>query len=242
MLRVLYYEEMEIGAKIQHAYTRTLRWRPRSDDEAKAALAIVLAASDVGWMERFERGDLGGGGVDEAARLVLGDWCLARGVELASEHGLPVKIHTGYYSDNGRMPLDRIAAGNLAELIHAYPKARFVLMHIAYPYSDELLAIAKHFPNVWVDLCWAWAIDPLSSCEFVRRFIHAVPANKLFAFGGDTVWPTNVVAAAAQARRWLGRVLAAEIAAGDLTETEAIGLAERLMRRNQLECFGPGRT
>jgi hypothetical protein len=229
-----------VAVKTQHAYNRTLRWRKRSDEEAERALAAVLAGSEVGWLERWEIGDLSGGGVDEADRLVLGDWCLARGVELASEHGLPIKIHTGYYSANGRMPLDRIAAGNLAELIHRHPEARFVLMHIAYPYSDELLAIAKHFPNVWVDLCWAWSIDPLGSCEFVRRFLHTVPANKLFAFGGDTVWPTNVVASAVQARRWLGRALAAEIDAGDLTEAGAISLAERLMRGNQYACFELG--
>ena len=36
-------------------------------------------------------------------------------------------------------------------------------MHIAYPYSDELVALAKHYPNVYVDMCWAWSIDPYSA-------------------------------------------------------------------------------
>jgi uncharacterized protein len=48
--------------------------------------------------------------------------------------------------------------GNLCPLLARYPDARFVLMHIAYPYSDELVSIAKHYPNVWVDLCWAWSV------------------------------------------------------------------------------------
>ena len=77
-------------------------------------------------------------------------------------------------------------------------------MHTAYPYSDELVSIAKHYPNVWVDLCWAWSIDPYSSTDFVRRFLHAVPSNKLFGFGGDTFWPTAAVAYSIQARRGLG--------------------------------------
>ena len=210
-----------VAVKAQHAYARTLRWEERSDDEAARALTVTL----------------GGGEVDQATRLVLGDWCWARGVELAISHNLPFKLHTGYYARSGAMPIDRIGAGNLCGLLTRYPEARFVLMHIAYPYSDELVALAKHYPNVYVDLCWAWAIDPYSTGDFLRRFLHAVPANKLFAFGGDTVSPTNTVAYAIQARRWLTRALEAEVAAGDLTERQAIKIAHRVMRENQYACF-----
>ena len=135
------------------------------------------------------------------------------------------------------MPVDRIRGGHLCGLLARYPRARFVLMHIAYPYSDELVALAKHYPNVWVDLCWAWSIDPRAAGDFVRRMLHAVPANKLFAFGGDAHWPAAAVAYAAQARRWLTRALQAEVDEGLLTEREAIALATRLMRTNQEECF-----
>jgi hypothetical protein len=110
-------------------------------------------------------------------------------------------------------------------------------MHTAYPYTDEIISIAKHYPNVWVDLCWAWSINPYSSTDFVRRFLHAVPANKLFAFGGDTFWPTAAIAYSIQARKGLQRALEAEVATGDITETEAIALARRLMRENQYDCF-----
>jgi hypothetical protein len=69
--------------------------------------------------------------------------------------------------------------------------------------------------------------------------------NKLFAFGGDTRWWTGSAAYAFQARRWLTRALEAEIAAGDLPERRAIGVASRLMRQNQYDCFdieAPGRA
>jgi predicted TIM-barrel fold metal-dependent hydrolase len=158
-------------------------------------------------------------------------------VERAIEHNLPFKIHTGYYAGHSRMPVERIRSGHLCALLARYPQARFVLMHIAYPYSDELVALAKHYPNVYVDLCWAWSIDPYTTRDFVRRMIHAVPANKLFAFGGDTAWPSAVVAYAAQARQWLTRALQAEVDDGLLTERQAIALATRMMRTNQEECF-----
>ena len=105
------------------------------------------------------------------------------------------------------MPISRIPAGNMCDLFARYLDAKFVLMHISYPYTDELVALAKHYRNIWVDLCWAWSIDPYSSRDFLRRFLHAVPSNKLFAFGGDTHWPTSAMAYAIQARNEIRRAL-----------------------------------
>ena len=211
-----------IAVKAQHAYNRTLNWQERTKGDAQRALEATLAA---------------GSKVSEAERLCLGDWCWARGVELSIQHNLPFKLHTGYYAGNDRMPVSRIQSGNLCPLLARYLDAKFVLMHIAYPYNSELVAMAKHYPNIYVDLCWAWSIDPFSSSDFVRRFIHAVPINKLFAFGGDTGWPTSSAAYAIQARRWLTYALEAEVSDGFLTEPQAIRIATRLMCENQYACF-----
>jgi hypothetical protein len=216
------YAAIAIAIKAQHAYNRTLRWQQRTDKEAAQALATYL-------QQRDEH--------NEAERLCLGDWCWARGVELGIEYDLPFKIHTGYYAGHSRMPVDFIRAGNLCSLLAKYLQARFVLMHISYPYNNELVALAKHYPNVYVDLCWAWSIDPYSASDFVRRFIHAVPANKLFIFGGDTGWPAGSLAYASQARTWLTRTLQAEVEEGFLPEKEAMALAHRFMQKNQYDCF-----
>ncbi len=220
---------LSIAVKSQHAYVRTLAWRERTDADAERAVQVVLG---------------GGPGSDDPqseARLCLGDWCLARGVELASAYQLPIKLHTGYLAGTGQMgtymPVDRLRAGHLAPLLMEYPNARFVLMHIAYPYSDELIALAKHFGNVYVDLCWAWAIDPIASKDFVRRFLHAVPLNKLFAFGDDTNTPSMAYAYAVQMRRWLTRALEEEVADGFMTTRQAMDGATWLLRGNQLACF-----
>jgi hypothetical protein len=216
------YGPAAIAVKSQHAYNRTLRWQERNEREADLALAAYLHNPK---------------DYSEADRLCLGDWCWAKGVELSVAYDLPFKLHTGYYAGHSRMPVDYIRSGNLCALLAAYPQARFVLMHIAYPYSHELIALTKHYPNVYADLCWAWSIDPYSSSDFVRRFIHTAPANKLFAFGGDTRWPSGAVAYAQQARTWLTRTLQAEVTDGLLTETEAIALAQRFMVDNQYACF-----
>ena len=211
-----------IAIKTQHAYNRTLKWEQRTDADAERALQAVLKSPDA-W--------------NTDAGLCLGDWGMARGVELAMQYRLPVKIHTGYHAGTGGMPLDWVRPANLCPLLKAYPQARFVLMHGSYPYGPELIALAKHYPNVWADLCWAWSIDPHSGMEFVRRFIHAAPINKLFAFGGDTHYPTGTYAYALQMRKWLTRALAAEVDDGELTEAQALDVATRVLRENQLACF-----
>ena len=216
------YGDIAIAVKTQHAYNRTLLWQERSDAEAEQALVNYLRQPDA---------------LSPADQLCLGDWCWARGVELATEYDLPFKIHTGYYAHYGHMQTSRIQPGQLSNLLIRYPGTRFVLMHAAYPYNNELVALAKHFPNVYADLCWAWSINPYAVVDFVRHFIHAVPSNKLFAFGGDTWWPGTAVGFAAQARIWLTQALQAEIDDDYLSEEEAITLANRFMRENQYDCF-----
>jgi predicted TIM-barrel fold metal-dependent hydrolase len=215
------YGPLAIAVKMPHAYDRTLAWQARDDADAERVLRKTLKGSEL----------------DEAERLCLGDWSLARGIEQAVRYNLPVKIHTGYHAGHGNMIMDWIRPSHLCPLLKAYPRARFVLMHAGYPYGPELITLAKHYPNAYADLCWAWAMNPRTTCEFVRHFIHAVPANKLFAFGGDTPWPHLSVAYATQAREWLTRALQAEIDDGHLTEFEAIRLATRFMRENQYAVF-----
>lgn len=215
------YGNIAVAVKTQHAYRRTLVWTERTRSEAEAALQQVLADGDV----------------PSDAKLCLGDWCLARGIELAIPLGLPIKIHTGIHAGNDRMPLAWVSAAHLSPLLARYPEAVFILMHIGYPFTEEVIALAKHYRNVFVDLCWAWAINPRHTADFVRSFIQAAAVNKLFAFGGDTRWPTGALAYSIQARRGLAETLGRDVKEGLLTERDAIGLAGRFLWKNQYACF-----
>ncbi|MGC4107638.1 MAG: amidohydrolase family protein [Thermomicrobiales bacterium] len=223
------YAPLSIALKSQHAYVRTLAWQQRSDADAERALQGVLA------------GGPGSNDPQSAARICLGDWCLGQVAELASRYQLPIKLHTGYLAgtaaEGTAMPIDRLRAGHLASLLMEYPDTQFVLMHIAYPYRDEMIALAKHFGNVTVDLCWAWALNPFATKDFVRQFLHAVPLTRLFAFGDDTSTPSMAYAYAVQMRRWLTRTLEEEITDGFMTVPQAMDVATRLLRDNQLATF-----
>jgi hypothetical protein len=165
-------------------------------------------------------------------------YCIAR----ATEHVLPVKIHCGYFAGTGGMPLERVRqnAADLCPLLQAYPETPFVLMHIGYPYQDEYIALAKHYPNAYVDLCWAWIVNPAATVRFVREFLVAAPASKLFTFGGDYSNVEPIVGHARIARLGLEQALAELVAAGWLAPHEALALVEPLMRGNALRVFKLG--
>ncbi len=119
----------------------------------------------------------------------------------------------------------------------AHPTARFVIMHITYPYQDEAIAIAKHFPNAYVDLCWAWIINPLATVRFVKEFLMAVPCSKLFTFGGDYL-PVELVPGHARiARRGLTQAVGELVEEGWLAAARVEDLVERLMRGSAHEVF-----
>jgi len=210
-----------IAVKLAHAYERTILWRARDDAETDRVLQKRLSGEEVS--------------ADE--NLVVGDWCVDRVARLCAEHELPLKIHTGYLGGNWVMPVDRMRPGLLADLVITHPETRFVLMHMAWPYQGELLAMAKHFTNVYVDMCWAWTMSPRASHDFLREYLHAAPIHKLFGFGGDVYYPTGPAAYAIQARRWMSRALSAEIGDGDLTLQQAMDIATRVLRGNQYKLF-----
>jgi predicted TIM-barrel fold metal-dependent hydrolase len=135
------------------------------------------------------------------------------------------------------MDVGHIRPTGLTSLFVQYPEARFDLFHIGYPYQEEVLALAKHFANVYVDMCWAWIIDPGASRRFLKQFVTAVPANKLFAFGGDYVVAEPVYGHLRIARDGIARALTELVDESYLTTSEAIAVGHRILRENALEVF-----
>lgn len=160
-------------------------------------------------------------------------------IHKAAEYKLPVKLHTGYYARQGYMPLHRVRhnAGDLCELLMAHKNANFVIMHDIYPYQDEAIVIAKHFPNAYLDMCWAWIINPLASVRFVKEFLAAAPANKLFTFGGDYGFVELVPGHARIARHGLGQAISELYEEGWIEREHVKPLIDRLMRGNAHELF-----
>jgi predicted TIM-barrel fold metal-dependent hydrolase len=169
-----------------------------------------------------------------AERKILEDHLFWYAVGRATEQGLPVKLHTGYYAGHGYMPLGRVRGNPAAvcELCRHSPETRFVLFHICYPYYEEMLAVAKHYPNAYMDMCWSWIINPLAAKDFLKKYLLTAPANKIFTFGGDYIPVELVPGHAAIARQGIAQALGELVDERWVSLDEAMALADLVMHEN----------
>ncbi len=105
-------------------------------------------------------------------------------------------------------------------------------MHIGYPYYEELIALAKQNPNAWVDMCWAWILNPVAAKDFLKKLLVTAPASKVLTFGGDYKPVEPVVGHARIAREGIGLALAELVEEGWLSLDDALALVEPLMSGN----------
>jgi predicted TIM-barrel fold metal-dependent hydrolase len=178
-----------------------------------------------------------------AEAKALEDHLFWHSVRRASAARLPVKLHTGYYAQwagkKDRMPLSRVSQNPAAaaDLCVTSPEARFVFMHIGYPYYEDFIALAKQNPNAWVDMCWAWIVNPVASKDFLKKFLVTAPANKVLTFGGDYKPVEPVVGHARIAREGISLALAELVEEGWLTLDDALALVEPLLDGNARALF-----
>jgi predicted TIM-barrel fold metal-dependent hydrolase len=218
------YGRRAVAVKNQNAYARRLDYDAVSKDRAAPAFDGLVASWQV----------LGPEGVK-----ALQDYLFRYCVQKATDYGLPVKLHTGYYAGRGPMPLSRLRqnASDLCQLLQDFPHTKFVLMHIGYPYQDEFIALAKHYPNAYVDMCWAWIINPAACIRFLKEFLMSAPANKIFTFGGDYIAVENVYGHSVIARRGIVHALSELLAGSWIGREEVESLIERIMCGNAREVF-----
>src|SRR5205823_1521845 len=126
----------------------------------------------------FDRGYVAREGLSSSETKALQDFFFHYCIQRAIDYRLPIKIHTGYVEGSNRLDMARIRAIDLVPLFRKYPQARFVVLHVGYPYQHEVAAIARQFSNVYVDLGRLWVLDPEAAHRFVRQWVVTAPVNK----------------------------------------------------------------
>jgi len=217
------YGTYAVAVKSQNAYSRDIDYEPTPAEQVEATFHQRLADKPVT--------------PEECKRLE--DHLFWYAVNKATEYDLPVKLHTGYYAGQNSMPLSRLInnAGSACELCRAAPATTFVFMHICYPYYEELLAVAKHYTNAYVDMCWSWIINPLAAKDFLKKYLVTAPANKIVTFGGDYLFVEQVVGHAEIARCGIALALTELVAEGWLTLDDALALTDPIMHGNARHIF-----
>jgi uncharacterized protein len=222
------YGDQAVAVKTQHAYSRDIDhpWTPA--DTVEKTFKAMLDKIPI---------------TDQQEKSIQ-DHLFWYAVNKATEHNLPVKIHIGYIGGN-RMPLARLAKNphSAADLCFCalkddhVPKARFVFMHICYPYYEEMIPIAKNFVNAYIDMCWSWIINPVAAQDFLKKFLVTAPINKILTFGGDYDTVETVLGHAMMARRGIALALAELVEVGWLSLPAALDLIPPIMHANARKIF-----
>ncbi|MGY3033831.1 hypothetical protein ACVIIV_003001 [Bradyrhizobium sp. USDA 4354] len=166
-----------------------------------------------------------------AARKAFCDFVVDLFCQLAGEADLPVQTHLGTAIISGSHPL------RMTGLIERHPRTRFLLMHLAYPWSRDLLGMAFVYRNVWLDLCWSFLLSPSHFKLAVHEAIEVLPDESRMMIGGDCLHVEETFAAIQGARRLIGEVLNEKVANGYFQSRDAERLAIRILGENAKELF-----
>ena len=211
-----------IGIKTALAYDRILRYEEADFSQAEKLFLELLRTSEIE--------------TDICKLKPLQDYMMHRLLEQASALGLPVQVHTGLQDGNGNV-ITNANPVHMVNVFTKYPDIKFDIFHGGYPYGSELAAIAKNFPNVYVDMCWLHIISPEYSVRLLSEWLDTVPSNKIFGFGGDYVFAEGVYGHLQLAKDNIVRTLAQKVESRCMTQTFALEVAGRLLRKNPLDFF-----
>jgi len=233
---ITYFQERVpvVGLKIGMAYRRDLHVGHPTRHEAEMALNRILSRG-----ERYDGMQQYSGVVGAAEGRKLADYMLHQYLQRAEADNLPVQIHTGYLAGNWGA-LEGTKAIQLLPLIETYRRVRFDLFHASWPWTSEMGAIGKEYPNVWLDMCWAWTMNPTQCLRALDEWLDAVPYTKIFAYGADTMLPWCNLGYSLQAKMGVATVLERKMARGDIDLPLAKEIADAILLGNGETFFGVG--
>jgi len=160
-----------LALKDQSAYTRTLDYGNPSRAEAEAVFNWIV--EDPRRSAAYPDGT-----------RALDDYLFHAFLDLARNLELPVQIHTGHMGGNFN-DIAKANAVGLTRALELHRDVRFDLFHANWPYSGEILFLAKNYPNVTIDFCWANIIDPVYCQRMFKQALSSVPHGKIHAYGSD---------------------------------------------------------
>jgi uncharacterized protein len=217
------YGRYAVAVKSQHAYNRDIDY-------------LQVPAEEV--EQNFKR-KAAGESLTAQEQKALEDHLFWYSVNKAISYNLPIKLHTGYYASENGMPLSRLRQNpsSACELCRMAPDARFVFMHIGYPYYEEFVAVAKQYSNAYLDMCWSWIINPVAAKDFLKKYLVTAPSNKILTFGGDYLFVEPVLGHASIARQGIALALSELVEEQWLGMDDALELIDPIMHGNARQIF-----
>jgi predicted TIM-barrel fold metal-dependent hydrolase len=199
------------------------------------AYSRTLYYEDIPYEEAKDLYSRPSGSLTNAEAKKLQDFMFHWVIQKATEHELPVQIHTGYLAGNGNV-LDNGKPVKLNNLFLKYPNAKFILFHGGFPWTGEYAALAKMFPNVYLDIVWLPQISREEAISSLDVMLDCVPYNKFF-WGGDCALIEESTGSLEFGKDVMVEVLSKRIKRGLLTEDLAVEIARGMFRENAIETF-----
>jgi hypothetical protein len=229
-----------VGVKTGLAYLRSLDFKKVSQSDAEEVFASIFDQEYFRTLQLDSGQEIISEGLSLKDTKPFQDFIVHKIIQLAAEKKLPMQIHTGFQEGNENI-ITNSDPTLLINLFREYQEVRFDIFHGSYPYTGELAALAKNFPNVYIDMCWLHIISPSGARRALSEWLDVVPWNKIFGFGGDYVFVEGVYGHAVIARENISRVLMEKVEEGSFTKEQAISLARKLLRDNAYEFFSLNR-
>lgn len=146
----------------------------------------------------------------------------------ATDHGLPVLLHTGT-TFVAQAPLECTLPRHLDPVATRFPEVRMILAHLGHPYEGECVAVIRKHPNVYSDIS-ALHYRPWQLYNSLMLVQEYGVWNKVL-FGSD--YPFTTVTASIEGLRGLNGLV--EGTALPRLNPEEI---ERLIHRDSLKLLG----
>ncbi len=229
----IFAEKDETGykaVKTTIAYMRSLQFEETTFEEADKVFSGLFKLKSYGFLEKKDF-------LSKDELKPLQDYMVHYIIQKAVEHDLPVQIHTGIFE----LLYNDVSNSNpvyLTNLFFKYKKCKFDIFHAGYPYSDQLIAVCKQFPNVYFNMCWIVGISASLYKDILNRLIEIIPSNKIFGFGGDYMFVEGLYGSQKLARRSITELLYRKIEQKYFTFEESIDFAEKILYLNPKKVYG----
>ncbi|MFW5743484.1 MAG: hypothetical protein ACOC2D_09410, partial [Spirochaetota bacterium] len=230
--RFVFEKWREAGAvcfKDQSAYERSLAYGLPTRAEAEELFNTMLAnpRASLAWGEHGH---------------ALSDYLIHAFMRMAREFELPVQLHTGHMAGY-RNDVAKANASHLRLLLETHKDVRFDLFHANWPYAGDLLFLAKNYPNVAINFCWAHQIDPIYSAKMLAQSVATVPYTKVHGIGSDVdgCQPHIIWAHVKLGKDVIATALAKLVGMDYIDHDDVVEIATAWLSQNAIRFFGlPG--
>jgi predicted TIM-barrel fold metal-dependent hydrolase len=113
-------------------------------------------------------------------------------LEVAQAHNLVVLMHTGWPPPGTRKTvLSRSNPVDMDEYFNSFPRIKFIIAHMGFPFSDAAIALATQYPNIYLDISNLTYMAPLKLRELLLIAKDIIGTHKIL-FGTDGFIPEMI--------------------------------------------------